>query len=216
MFSMQRFRDEYETDSKDLAVRGESFTFFVPASLDRFIDSDDVFHNFPLWAKLWEASLVLADHLAGLEVKAEKTFLEIGSGLGMVGIIASRFGHRVTSTEYDPHALNFARANARLNRCPDLEIAPLDWSKPSLEGVFDHVIGSEVIYREKDFQSLIQLFKTYLKPDGEIILAEGVRRTTMDFLRKSQEFFKITAQKKTLRSENQAFPVVLCRMRAKG
>lgn len=38
MFSMESFKQEYETDTVDVVVRERKFSFFVPKSLDRFID----------------------------------------------------------------------------------------------------------------------------------------------------------------------------------
>ena len=219
MFSLESFHQEYETDISDLAIRDRHFRLFVPKSIDKFLDHKDIFHDFPLWSKIWEVSIILADYLAGMPVDSEKSFLEIGCGMGVVGVVASAFGHRVTMTEYNPDALNFSRANTFANLSANdagLEITELDWSKPRLEGLFDYIIGSEVIYKEKDYQPILKLLKTYLRPSGEIILAEGVRKTSMEFFRQMSELFDITAQKKTLRSEGEEFRVILARMKFKN
>ncbi len=218
MFSIESFHQKYKTDTSDLAIRDRSFRFFVPKSIDQFLDPGDIFHDFPLWSKIWEASIILSDYLAGMPVDPEKRFLEIGCGMGVVGTVASAFGHRVIMTEYNPEALNFARANARANLSTDdtgLEITELDWSKPRLEGLFDYIIGSEVIYKEKDYQPILKLLKTYLKPSGEIILAEGVRKTSMEFFGLMSKFFDITAQKKILRSRGGEVRVILAKMKYK-
>jgi predicted nicotinamide N-methyase len=219
MFSLESFHKEYETDTVDLAIGERRFNFLVPKSIDRFVDTEDVFHDFPLWAKIWEASIVLSEYIAGIPVQQEKRFLEIGGGMGLVGIIASAFGHRVTMTEYNLDALNYARANAETNppsADSNLEITQLDWNRPRLEGLFDYIVGSEVIYKEKDFESILKLFKKYLKPEGEIILAERVRKTSMEFFRQMGEFFEIEAQKKVLRSKEGETRVILCRMKFRG
>lgn len=218
MFSLESFHQEYETDTSDLAIKDRHFRFFVPKSIDKFLDHEDLFHDFPLWSKIWEASIILSDYVAGMPVDAEKCFLEIGCGMGVVGVVAAAFGHRVTMTEYNPDALNFARANTRANLTAgdaSLEIKELDWSKPRLEGLFEYIIGSEVIYKEKDYQPILKLLKTYLRPSGEIILAEGVRKTSMEFFRQMSEFFEITAQKKILRSRGEEVRIILARMKYK-
>ena len=87
-----------------------------------------------------EASGVLAGHLAGMPPDPTKTMLEIGCGLGMVGIAAARAGHRITMTEINPDALNFARANALANNCPKIAIERLDWNDPQLAGRFDTIV----------------------------------------------------------------------------
>ena len=216
MFSLETFQKDYETDTSALKIRGRNFSFYVPKTLDRFLDPDDTFHDFPLWAKIWEASIILADHLSGIKAEPQKRFLEIGSGLGIAGIVASSFGHHVTLTEYNADALNFAHANAQHNLSSEessLEITRLDWNNPQLEGSFDYIIGSEVIYKDRDYDPILSLFKAFLKPDGEIILAERVRKTTLEFFRQMTEFFDVKAQKKILRSEEGEIRVMLCRMR---
>jgi len=115
MFSLDRFHHAYDTVAMPVTIDGHTLTLYTPASLDRFIDPDDMMHNFPLWAKLWEASGLLASYLFKLPPDPQKTMLEIGCGLGMVGIAAAKAGHRVTMTEINPDALNFARANALAN-----------------------------------------------------------------------------------------------------
>jgi len=213
MFSLQSFHHKYQVDTKQIVVRGRDFRLFVPKTIELFLDPEDLLRDFPLWSKVWEASLVLADHLAGMAVEPGKRFLEIGCGLGLVGIVASSFGHQVTMTEINPHSLDFARANARSNNLANLEIAELDWDNPNLEGLFDYIVGSEVIYKERDFQSLLRLFKANLRPGGEIILVERIRKTSMEFFGRMQQSFKISARKKVLRSQEQEVKVILCRMR---
>jgi len=219
-FSIEAFHRQYETDTSELVVRNRRFRFFVPKSLDRFVAAGGVFHDFPLWAKIWEASVVLSDHLAAMPVDPERGLLEIGCGLGVAGVVAAAFGHRVTMTEYNPDALNFAAANLHANLSADnaagIELARLDWNRPQLKRRFDAIVGSEVIYKEMDFQAILKLFETCLKPSGEIILAEGVRKTSMEFFRQVSGRFNISAQKKALRSREEVFPVILARMRFKS
>jgi predicted nicotinamide N-methyase len=212
MFSMESFQKEYETDTVDVVIREHKFSFFVPKSLDRFIDPENVFNNFPLWAKIWEPCLILADYLASMPVNQGKSFLEIGSGLGLVGIVASSFGHQVTMTEYNHDALNFAKANAQINNCSHIEIKELDWNKPELKGTFDRIMGCEIIYKEESFYPILRLFRTYLKEDGEILLSERVRKINIAFFRQMSKHFNIKAQKKIIRNDSDEIHVMMCRM----
>jgi len=214
-FSMDSFHHKYDTDETKLTVNGRDFRLLIPSSLDGFIDPGNLYHDFPLWAKVWEASLVLADWVAHMKPDPEKRWLEIGSGLGLVGMTASTFGHHVTATEHNPDALAFARANAHINGCSNLKIEPLDWHQPKLEGMFDVIVGSEVAYRETDFKPLRTLFKTFLNPDGEIILTSAMRKINMLFYGEMQKYFNIKAQKKTLRSDEETMDILLCKMTPK-
>jgi tRNA1(Val) A37 N6-methylase TrmN6 len=214
---MESFKQEYETDTADIVIRNRKFSFFVPKSLDRFIDPENVFNNFPLWAKIWEPCLILADYLASMPVNPEKRFLEIGGGLGLVGIVASSFGHKVTMTEYNHDALNFANANAHINNCSsNIEIKELDWNKPELKGTFDRILGCEIIYKKESFYPILRLFRTYLKEDGEILLSERARKSSMEFFRQMSEHFNIKAQKKIIRNDSDEIHMMMCRMTFKA
>ena len=90
MLSMSAFHQKYETDVSPLTIGGHRFKFFVPKSLDPFLHKDDVFNEFPLWSKIWEASIVLANHMAAIPVDPQRHLLEIGCGIGVVGIVAAR------------------------------------------------------------------------------------------------------------------------------
>ena len=215
MLTLESFQKQYDTTTSELVINGRAFRFFTARTLDHFVDQQDVFQDFPLWIKIWEASFVLAEYLASLGPIAGKRFLEIGCGLGVVGIVASSFGHHVTMTEYNQDALNFARANALLNEASNLEIRALDWYNPVIEGSFDYIVGSEILFREGDFQPILKLFRIYLKEGGEIILAEGIRKTSMAFMHQMGDYFQIEAQKKVLRSKDKEIAIVLCRMKPK-
>jgi len=204
-----------ETEEKTVGIKGRNFTLLTPKFIEEYIDSENPFQDFPLWSKVWEASWVLADFLAGLPADPGKRILEIGCGLGLVGVVAASFGHKVVMTEHNPEALEFARANAELNGCPEVEIIDLDWNSPSLYGRFDYIVGSEIVYHQKDFDPLKNLFERLLKPDGEVVLCEGVRRTSLDFFKEMQRHFDLQAHQKSIRSPEKTILVILCRMKRK-
>ena len=216
MFSIESFNKEYETDTQKMVVKGRKFNILLPKYLSRFINPYDVFHEFPLWAKIWPASWMLADYLAALPLEERKKYLEIGAGVGLVSIVASSFGHQITMTENNADALQFARANALINDCPQLPVLELDWKGPRLEGQFDYIVGSEVTYKRDDLQPLLRLFKTYLMPGGEILLAGEMRKVSGESYKELASVFNIRVQKKILRSDNEEIRLFLFRMRYKS
>lgn len=211
-FSLDAFYQTYDTETNEMIIGGRKFNILTPRALEGFIDTDDLLKDFPLWAKIWEASWVLADHLAAWPVDPEKSFLEIGGGLGLVSVVAAAFGHQVTMTEYNPHALRFARANALINQCPSMVITEMDWHAPRLNQTYDVILASEVVYHERDFSPLKTLFENYLKPHGEIIMAAAMRKITGEFLHGMQKFYNISAKQKVLRSEDEEIRLALCRL----
>jgi len=213
MFSLESFYEQYPTETVEISVAGRKFQMLLPRDLETFINSEDVLDDFPLWAKLWKASWVLSDFLGQKKADPDERLLEIGAGLGLVSIAGFASGHRMTMTEYNPHALQFAQANAHLNNCAQLPVVRLDWNRPELNGPFDTILASEVVYRSQDFAPLLRLFQSYLAPAGEIILASEMRKTSGAFYQFFQSHFDITALKKVLRSETEETMVTLFKLR---
>ena len=125
-------------------------------------------------------------------------------------------GHKITLTEHNPDALNFLRANAILNGCDQTTIRHLDWLRPEIEGPFDLIIGSDIVYREKMIDVLEALFKIHLAPGGRVILTGQVRTTETLFFQRLSSSFDIRAIKHTLRSEEKSVIVVLFELSKKN
>jgi predicted nicotinamide N-methyase len=215
VFSIERFYAQYKSESTEIIVADRKFRILIPENLDDFINPSDVLHNFPLWAKLWKASWILADFMAQMPADTDKQILEIGGGLGLVSIVACTFGHLMTMTEYNQDALQFAQANAHLNNCAHLPVVQLDWSRPNLAGEFDLIVASEVVYRKNDFAPLLQLFQTYLKPTGEIVLAAEMRESSKEFYKFLLPFYDVKTAKRVLRSKNEKNLITLFKLRPK-
>jgi len=196
-------------------INGRKFQVLLPKDLTRFINTRDVFDKFPLWAKIWPASWVLADYLAKMPLASSKRYLEIGGGAGLVSIVAAAFGHNITLTESNPDALRFASANALVNGCPQLPIRELDWNRPELKDTVDFIVASEVTYKKEDLQPLLSLFERCLKPDGEVLLAGEIRRVSKDIYQQLETGFNIRVQKKILRSSGEEIGIFLIRMTRK-
>ena len=92
---------------------------------------------------------------------------------------------------------------------------PLDWNQPAPDENFDFIIGSEIIYHERDFDPIRGVFERLLKPGGEVILCAEIRKTNMAFLSLLQNTYAIKARKKTLRSEAKNISVMLCHLSPK-
>lgn len=121
---------------------------------------------------VWDASLVLAkyletmcqnkpDFLSGIRV------LELGSGVGVVGLTAATLGAQVTLTDL-PEALPLIRLNinenkAKIGSMGGYAIAEsLIWGESSslLDDEFDVVVLADCVYYEEAVDSLIETLKS--------------------------------------------------------
>ena len=137
----------------------------------------------PVWMITWPSAFGLAEYLLLNERVKGLCVLELGCGTAAPGIALSRAGAKVTCTDYDPLALQMASYNAKLNGCKSLETCLLDWYKPDLEGKFDLVMGSDVVYFKKSFEPLLSMLKRYTAPKGRIILSDQLRPQMEEFLK---------------------------------
>jgi predicted nicotinamide N-methyase len=159
----------------------------------------------PFWAKVWEASSLLAYFLGKQPVVLGQRILEIGAGIGVVGIYASLCGHRVTVTDINEDALLFARANALLNGVTQIDIRKLDWNDQVLPEPYDLIVGSEVIYDRRCYALLVDFLHRALTPTGIVFLAKHVDLKAPTFFTELIKFFefKQTVQTITVDGESQ-------------
>ncbi|MGE5255186.1 MAG: class I SAM-dependent methyltransferase [Hyphomicrobiales bacterium] len=212
MFSLDSFHAAYDAETAEIVIGGRSYPIFVPRSIEPFRQNAVARGDSSLWARVWPASIVLAELVASMPVDPQREMIEIGGGLGHVSIVAAACGHRITCSEANPHALAFAKATAVLNGLPRLPVVHLDWGQPAVARAFDTVIGSELVYRDADIAPLERLFTLLLKPGGEVILVGEVRRTSDAFMRRMAQSFRVRVHKMNLRSGAQAETILVFRM----
>jgi predicted nicotinamide N-methyase len=181
-------KTSYDTVLQRLAFDGLTIELLRVADVDALLDrlpriqfrADE---RLPYWADLWPSSLALANYLWTVADLRGMDVLELGCGLGLVGIVASHKGGVVTCTDYEADALAFARYNARHNGCQQLLVRHLDWHAPMLGQSYALIIASDVLYERANFWPLLHILQTALEPDGHFILAEPNRPVARDFFR---------------------------------
>jgi len=146
----------------------------------------------PFWAKIWQASVLLGHFLHTIPETPHTTALEIGAGIGLCGLVTAARGIDTTITDIDEDALLFTRINILQNGLQEsARVACLDFTAPWTDAKFDYVIGSEVLYQEENYESLVELFRHAVKPGGEVILARDFRRKSTKFFEMAPKYFHI-------------------------
>jgi predicted nicotinamide N-methyase len=169
-------------------VEGRAYLLQRPADSDRLIDHPAVRDAFaaddylPYWADLWPAARMLAKALVREPWPAEALApatrwhaLEVGCGLGLPGVVALSLGLRVTFSDYDATALQFAAHNARLNGYADFDLLTMDWRDPPRGVKFRLILASDLIYEMRNVAPLVGLIAALLAPDGECLLTDQDR-----------------------------------------
>lgn len=83
----------------------------------------------------WQAGYMLAEYIAAnTDFFENKRCLELGSGVGLTGIVLAKLAQpaRLCLTDYTPEILNNMKINCGLNDLPDLEVKQLDWEEFNL------------------------------------------------------------------------------------
>src|SRR5207247_5695793 len=101
----------------------------------------------PYWSVLWRSGLAL-----GREVSREcfegLRVVELGCGMGVPSLAASRSGAAVLATDASVEALELLARNAARNGL-DIDTAQVDWASPAgllADAPFDLALAADVLY----------------------------------------------------------------------
>ena len=145
-------------------------------------DEDFKDEQIPYWADLWPSAIALSEFLVdNSKLVKDKSVLEIGCGLGLVGIVAAKLGGLVTLTDYLPAALEFAEYNWKLNFKTKADVQLLDWRKPQNILPVDVLLASDIAYESRSFKPLLKALKVLVKKDGLILIGEPNRKFAKEF-----------------------------------
>ena len=200
-WELRRFRLE------ELRGQGQrELAFWIPAEPDAFLEDEESISahgpslerpersDIPFWQYLWPAALSMArlvyandwsaEGLAGGEkVRA----LELGAGVGLVGLAGLAAGLHVTFSDYQEPALAVAAYNARQNGFSEMEFETqrLDWNAPSAWR-FPVILGCEVIYEQAIHEPILNVLDQMLAPGGVAWLGDPGRSGLPRFIAKAE------------------------------
>lgn len=182
----------------DLGER--ELAYWAPAEPDAFLDDDEtvVAHgptagnpgrsDVPLWPYAWPAAETMARRVFAHNWAAESSghskfpkALELGAGLGLVGLAGLAAGLSVTFSDYQEKALRAAAFNARQNGFLQFGTQLLDWNAP-LDEQFSVILGSDVIYEQAIHHPLLNVLDRMLSPGGVAWLGDPGRSAARLFL----------------------------------
>ena len=178
---------------------GKSWQIDAVADQDALLAASDHFAAFPYGLLLWDSAPVLADALAALGPLEGKRVLELGAGVGLVGLVARHLGGDVVQTDHAAEALELSRRNAALNRISGIVQHQADWcdwadwadtafadlagSGEGTSGRFDLIIGSDILYDGAAHGPIADVLSASLAENGMALLSDPGRTATPFFIR---------------------------------
>jgi predicted nicotinamide N-methyase len=131
--------------------------------------------SWPIFGVIWPSSLVLAHFLFDYEV-GSKRVLEVGCGIAITSLLLNKLGDDITATDYHPETEKFLERNALLNEGSAIAFERTDWSdKNDNLGLFDLIIGSDLLYEDAHIDLLASFLERHSKPTCEVILVDPGR-----------------------------------------
>jgi predicted nicotinamide N-methyase len=144
----------------------------------------------PYFGVLWEAGIGLTQHLQQIDLK-DKKVLEIGCGLALPSFLVTRLGGEVIATDFHIDVPLFLEINQKNNRTY-FPYKVMNWrneierTKTDL-GLFDLVIGSDILYEGQHPAQVAAALIAFLKPGGKIILSDPGRAYVQNFISSMNE-----------------------------
>ena len=167
----------FRTSVEDATVDDHTFSILKPANSDDLIREEDFVKDerLPYWADVWPSSLILAGKLLAMKGRG-KTALELGCGVGLSTLAATKAGYDVLSTDYYEDALDVTRANVFRNLGKLARTRLVDWRHlPNDLGQFDLVFASDVLYEKEYAELLPVILDRVLVPGGTALIADPGR-----------------------------------------
>jgi predicted nicotinamide N-methyase len=174
-------------------VAGATFRIDRPGGVDQLFDHPAVRAAYaadeyiPYWSELWPAARMLAKAVLREPWEAYPTppggklhALEVGCGLGLAGIAALSRGLRVTFSDIDRLAVEFAASNARLNGFHDFDTAAIDLRSPP-PTQYPVLLGSDLLYEPRMVEPVVNFVLAMLEPGGVCLIADPDRISARPF-----------------------------------
>lgn len=134
--------------------------------------------NAGIGGTVWDCSLVLAGYLFSEDFPSghftNKIVLELGSGTGLCGLVASHLGAKVILTDVGHH-IDLLKRNVSSNCTSDqsnrTSVCEYFWGEPTdFATHFDYIIASDVVYHADLFEPLLRTFEKFVSENVSIYL----------------------------------------------
>ncbi|XP_021772211.1 protein N-lysine methyltransferase METTL21A-like [Chenopodium quinoa] len=201
--------ERVKEDEDDIVCLDESFFINDNYQLTTFTFGSQVLElfclnsastDFDLTGQLvWPGAVLLNEYLSkNAEMLQGLSVIELGSGVGVTGVLCSKFCKKVVMTDHNDEVLKILKKNIDLHAssesypCPDSGAEKLEWANSDQrneivqrypEG-FDLVLGADICFQQSSIPLLFDTVKSLLQIRGKgrcrFILGYVSRAKVMD------------------------------------
>jgi len=169
----------YSIRAKDMATRFEKpYTYtFQDGDHDNIVLQQGA----GLGMSVWDCGVMMAKYLElqPTEFFEGKTFVELGSGTGVLGLVCAALGGTVIVSDKDDEKpiIDLLKGNLERNPVGDIRYMPLTWGVEEhadalLESVghIDYILATDVIYCNEIVMPLVQTLKKICSKEAKVFL----------------------------------------------
>ena len=129
----------------------------------------------PLFGVIWPSGEILAHLMFDYEIKGLRV-LEVGCGIALASLVLNHRLADITATDYHPEVEKFLSENVMLNTCKKIPFIRTGWGdEDSGLGVFDLVIGSDLLYERSHVELLAGFIEQHAEKQCDVILVDPGR-----------------------------------------
>ena len=192
-------------ESRTIELVGHSFELLLPADPDSILETRLAAEergdtpasggsNDPYWAALWSSASPTAAAVLEATWVGDESVLELGCGIGLVGLAALARGLPVTFSDCSEQAVQLALYNARRNGFHNAQCLRLDWRRPptvALAERYPVILASDILYNRSNHAPILQTLDRLLAPRGECWIGDPGRFNSREFLQLASRRFRV-------------------------
>lgn len=152
--------------------------------------------TWPLFGIIWDSSEVLAHLMFEFNVEGKRV-LEVGCGIALASLVLNYRMADITATDYHPEVEAFLLENIKLNQGKKIPYIRTGWEDEiSNLGIFDLIIGSDLLYESWHVDQLSGFIDQHSKEQCEVVLVDPGRGHHARFSKKMVALGYSHSQKK--------------------
>ena len=184
---------EYDTVSTIEKIGGFSVHLYSIRDLDKALDEickryetnspeeeEELLNLCPYFGVIWPSARALATFMSERKkLFNKKRGIEVGCGLALPAILASKMGAQIQATDFHPDVGDWVKKNADLNNAR-VDYVRWDWTDETTNPAiairsYDFVLASDVLYESRHPKDLAKALERLVSPTGSIYLSDPGR-----------------------------------------